>query len=205
MAAAAELLRTQGMAGCTARAIAEESGLSKSTIHYYFEEIDELTDLAWNRLMGQFVDRMVQAAEREADPVAAVWAAAEAYVVLGSGRNGRIPMMAFDFLVASSRRGDTAAAAAVMDQITTLMHRLVAATGVSEPAARASALVSTLIGTVVRAEIHPRDPHTALAEAAVAIGLPLPEQGSWGRSSPVARRTQAVGAAGADGTSASAN
>jgi AcrR family transcriptional regulator len=172
ISAAAEVLRTRGVAGCTARAIAEQSGLSKSLIHYYFEEIDQLIDLAYDRLMGQFVDAMEKAAAERRDPFEALWAAAEAYLVLGTTRPGRIPMMAFDYLVASSRRGSTSAAIQITERITTLIEQLVTATGVPDPGLRADVLVSALVGSVVRAELSPRDPEATLARMAKIVGVP---------------------------------
>jgi DNA-binding transcriptional regulator YbjK len=172
ISAAAEVLRTRGVAGCTARAVAELSGLSKSSIHYYFEEIDQLIDLAYERLMGQFVDAMEKAAAGRLDPFEGLWAAAEVYLVLGTTRPGRIPMMAFDYLVASSRRGKSDALIQVNERITNLLHELVAATDVRDASLRADVLVSALVGSVVRAEISPRDPDATLARISEVVGIP---------------------------------
>jgi AcrR family transcriptional regulator len=175
VAAAAAVLRAEGVAGCTVRSIAEQSGLSKSAIHYYFEEVDDLVDLAWDRLMGQLVVRMAEAAANAPGPTQALWAAVDVYVRSGAEpHRHRIPMMTFEFLVASRRRGDTAAVAATMNRITSLLRDLVDATGVAEVETVTDILVSSLIGTVVRGEIAPRDTAAALAGIAEVLGLPRP-------------------------------
>lgn len=174
--AAADVLLTEGVAGCTVRAIADRSGLSKSAIHYYFEEVNDLVELAWELLMGEFIHRMEAAAEAAGDdPGQRLWAAAEIYVRVGSGHDRRIPMMAFDFLIVSRRRGDTRAAAVVMERITELFGKLLAATSHPDPWAVTPVLMSALIGTVVRAEIGPLDTRSELAAIARAIGLEPPE------------------------------
>jgi DNA-binding transcriptional regulator YbjK len=44
--AAADLIGREGLASCTLRAVAEEAGLTKSTVHYYFDDANELVDLS---------------------------------------------------------------------------------------------------------------------------------------------------------------
>lgn len=171
--AAAETLRTQGVEGCTARAIAARAGLAKSAIHYYFEEIDQLVDLAWEQLMGRFVDRLEAAAEAQDDPHRALWSTAELYLRVGTERSTRIPMMTFDFLVSSVRKADTAAVSTTMGRITDLFAKLVAATGTDDAAAKAEVLMFTLVGTLVRLETHPRPLGETIDGASRVLGLPL--------------------------------
>lgn len=44
--AAADVISRDGLGACTLRNVAEESGLKKSTVHYYFDDADELLDLS---------------------------------------------------------------------------------------------------------------------------------------------------------------
>ena len=44
--AAADLIARSGLRSCTFRSVAEEAGLKKSTVHYYFDDGDELVDLS---------------------------------------------------------------------------------------------------------------------------------------------------------------
>ena len=46
IAAAADLIAEHGLSACTIRSVAEGSGLTKSTVHYYFEDANELVDLS---------------------------------------------------------------------------------------------------------------------------------------------------------------
>jgi AcrR family transcriptional regulator len=61
--AAKEVLATQGLAACTARAVADASPLTKSAIHYYFRDVDEIVDEA----MAEHVDAMLVNLRRAAD------------------------------------------------------------------------------------------------------------------------------------------
>lgn len=169
--AAATVLRQHGVAGCTARAIAEEAGVAKSALHYYFEEIPQLVDLAWIRLMGDFSDRLDQVAAAVADPVAALWAAAAFYLETGMERTEHIPMMTFDYLVAAVRRGDTSVLGAVMDRVDQQFVDLVRAAGATDPELRADVLVSALVGVLVRTETHAIDPLEALRDIARIVQL----------------------------------
>src|SRR4051812_45745311 len=49
--AAADLIAHEGLAACTIRAMAESSGFTKSTVHYYFDDANELVDLSVNEIM----------------------------------------------------------------------------------------------------------------------------------------------------------
>src|SRR5438876_2050965 len=48
--AAADLIAEQGLSACTIRSVAEHSGLTKSTVHYYFDDANELVDLSVNEI-----------------------------------------------------------------------------------------------------------------------------------------------------------
>ena len=78
MEAAADVLRREGWAGCTARAISDASPLTKSALHYYFDDVDEIVELAFRRVMDEALSRVEAVAEAEADPVDALWGAARA-------------------------------------------------------------------------------------------------------------------------------
>lgn len=176
--AAVEVLRTQGVAACTVRAIASVGPLTKSSLHYYFDDVDEIVDLAFRRLMEQFIDRVEKAAGDAADPTDALWSAAATYLRLGADRpdSRRVPMLWFDYQVASTRRGDTTTALALTERARSLFARLVAATGATDAVARGGALFAALAGTLAfeTMAVEPRPTEEALAELAIALQLPAP-------------------------------
>ena len=49
--AAADLIAEHGLSACTIRAVADRSGLTKSTVHYYFDDSNELVDLSVNEIL----------------------------------------------------------------------------------------------------------------------------------------------------------
>ncbi|MBL7493128.1 TetR family transcriptional regulator [Frankia sp. AgB1.9] len=56
--AAARLVARSGIAGCTIRAVADEAGLTKSTVHYYVDNAGELVDLAVLTFLQQFAEQV---------------------------------------------------------------------------------------------------------------------------------------------------
>ena len=63
--AAKEVLAREGLAACTARSVADASPLTKSAIHYYFNDINEIID----RAVAAHVDAMLGALRRVAGQV----------------------------------------------------------------------------------------------------------------------------------------
>jgi AcrR family transcriptional regulator len=175
--AAMHVLRTQGLAACTARAIAEASPLTKSALHYYFEDVEEIVDVAFRRLMGELLDQVEAAAAAEADPVASLWAAVGTHLRLGADRpecGEQLSFLWFEMQVAASRRGDTSTVAALTERSLEIFTGLVRATGVDHADALASTLLSALIGSVVRLDMHPRPVAELIDELAGTLALPSP-------------------------------
>lgn len=172
--AAARVLLREGLAGCSVRAVAEASPLTKSALHYYFEDFEELLDLAFRRAMDEFFARVEVAAEAESDPVNALWAAARTYLQLGADRPGRAPLLGFEVQIQSTRRGQLDSVREVADRNLAFFTRLLRRTGLSEPEQRASVFLATLLGALVRNSAHALDLEIFLAEAALAMGLPRP-------------------------------
>ncbi|MFN0090243.1 MAG: TetR/AcrR family transcriptional regulator, partial [Acidimicrobiales bacterium] len=132
--AAADVLATHGVAACTARAIASASPLTKSALHYYFDDTGEIIDLAVQRLTVDYLDRLrtVQAAHR--DPHDAFWAVMRAYL-RPFERYRRMPLLWFEYFTAAVRRDRPEAVQAVFAELTRFFEALLAAAGA--PPARA--------------------------------------------------------------------
>jgi AcrR family transcriptional regulator len=175
VAAAAEVLRTQGVAACTARSIAAASPLTKSAIHYYFSDVDQIVDEAFRQLMEAYLERIERAATSAEAHVPAWWAAAHAYLSFGVDRGDRVPLLWFDYQVHRARTGGSTTSAELTDRTIALFVGLVAATGVDHPEDRAHALFAALVGTIVLASMHSIDVDRTLGELARSIGLPFTE------------------------------
>lgn len=57
--AAADLIGRDGLGACTFRAVAEEAGLKKSTVAYYFDDANELVDLSVATLFERYAQQAV--------------------------------------------------------------------------------------------------------------------------------------------------
>jgi DNA-binding transcriptional regulator YbjK len=85
--AAADLIGREGLGACTLRAVAEQAALKKSTVHYYFDDANELVDRSVAELFRRF-------ARQAAEAIAGTDDAAEALtflVRLFMGRAGTPP------------------------------------------------------------------------------------------------------------------
>ncbi len=70
--AAQTLLQREGYAALSARRVAEEAGLTKQLLYYYFENMDELVCEMFDRMVQVFTDSL-DATFADADPVYALW------------------------------------------------------------------------------------------------------------------------------------
>jgi len=174
--AAVEVLRTEGVAACTARRIADASPLTKSSLHYYFEDVQQVVDLAMARLMNEYIARISGAAAAASDPLAAFWAAVETFLVLGTSHPRRIPMLWFEYVITAVRRGRTELIRQIIVTGREVFEELVAATGADDPGPRARVVVAVLAGVVYEQSIRPRDLGEVLEDLSTAIGIPLPER-----------------------------
>lgn len=173
--AAMQVLRERGYAGCTSRAIADASPLAKSALHYYFEDTEEIVQQAFVRIMEQFVQRVREAAATAGEPRAALRAAAVTYLHLGANRPAeQVPMLWFEVQLAAARRGDTRLVAALTERFLAELEGLVAATGIADAAGRARALLSMLIGMLVRDALAPLALDTELDLNLRLLGLDSP-------------------------------
>lgn len=152
--AAKEVLATQGLAACTARAVADASPLTKSAIHYYFHDVDEIVDEA----MAGHVDAMLVNLRRAASAVAPdaapgerAWRVVEAYLATFADMP-QAAFLWFEYWVAASRRSSLDAAAGMLDKVHALLVEVL-----PDPDT-AHQVLSWLLGTVVQQHVRPRPP-----------------------------------------------
>ncbi|MGE0824576.1 MAG: TetR/AcrR family transcriptional regulator [Candidatus Binatia bacterium] len=158
MEAAMQVLLAHGLAGCTSRAIAEASAVAKSALHYYFRDTEEIVDLAFRRLIGEFVERIEAAAAAAPDPQQGLRAAAATYLYLGSsGHSAALPMLWFEMQLAARRSGNTATMRELSGRIIDMLVALLRQIGTAEPENHARVLVSSLFGILIRDAVQPAD------------------------------------------------
>jgi AcrR family transcriptional regulator len=185
--AAAMVLLSEGVAACTARAIAQASPLTTSALHYYFTDVDEIVDLAFAKVMHGFLDRVEEAANSCEDPVEALWAAASRYFEHGRttgratpGRAApRAPFIWFEYQI--MRKAPSSVASEVMERAAKLFKNLVIATGIPDAKARGDLLFLALLGATVKEALTSRETNEILKELGLATGLPVNEQRRRGR------------------------
>jgi DNA-binding transcriptional regulator YbjK len=165
VAAARKVLARDGLAGCTARAIADAGPLTKSAIHYYFADIDVLIDRAMAGHVNAFLDSLREVAARHDDPEARLWAVLQAY--LGAfTEKPNAAFLWFEYWIAAGRADHPQAIEAMLRSVTELLTELLADLHLDDPRARARALLSYLLGTVVQQRVRPRPFSTLKAEMA---------------------------------------
>jgi AcrR family transcriptional regulator len=165
--AARAVLARDGLAGCTARTVAAASPLTKSAIHYYFRDVDEIVDLAMAAHVRAMLVSLREVARKHTDPEQRLRAVLQAY--LGTfADQPHAAFLWFEYWVAAGRRGATGAVERMLGDVHALLAELLAglpAGGDGRSAddvdAAAHSLLSWLLGSVVQQRVRPR-PATAI-------------------------------------------
>ena len=150
--AARRVLARDGLAGCTARAVADASPLTKSAMHYYFTDIDEVVDQAMAAHLEAFLQALRETAEREKDQVRRLWRVVDAYLATFAGQPHAARLW-FEYWIALSRRNASDPIRADLASVGSLFQSLLADAGHPRPAETADLLVSWLLGAVVRQDV----------------------------------------------------
>jgi AcrR family transcriptional regulator len=169
--AARAVLAADGLAGCTVRAVADASPLTKSAVHYYFADIGELVDEAMQAHIDAFIAALRDAASAHADGLARLWAGLEAYLKTFDERPNAA-FLWFEYWAAVARRGDTGAIDRMLRCVAEFLTGLLAEAGIDDAPARASTLLSYLLGAVARQRVERRPFASLHADIAAICGLP---------------------------------
>ena len=164
--AAKWVLVDQGLEGCTVRSVAAASPLTKSSIHYYFHDMDELIDQAMASHIGSFVQAIRAAAAERDKPLERFWAAVETYLALFSGQPRAIVLW-HEYWLHCLRHGRVTVADAMVEEVTGIFLELLSAAAVPDAPTRAQMLTSYLIGAAARQAFTERPKEAVKAE----IGL----------------------------------
>jgi AcrR family transcriptional regulator len=168
--AARVVLARDGLAGCTARAVAEVSPLTKSAINYYFDSMDEIVDLAVAAHVEAMLAGLREVAAQHDEPYQRLHAVLRAYLDTFADQP-HAAFLWFEYWIAAARRGNSGPVesmlAAVRDLLTELVAQLQAAARhpAPDPAAVAHALLSWLLGSIVQQQAHPLSPDRVRTEA----------------------------------------
>jgi AcrR family transcriptional regulator len=187
--AARVVLARDGLAGCTARAVADASPLTKSAINYYFDSMDEIVDLAVAAHVEAMLAGLREVARQQDDPYQRLHAVLRAYLDTFADQP-HAAYLWFEYWIAASRRQAPAPVAAMLDAVRDLLAELLGdlltqrpeATGRPGPdlAQAANALLSWLLGSIVQQQVHPLAPATLAAEIDRLLSISGPRQSSYG-------------------------
>jgi AcrR family transcriptional regulator len=155
--AAKQVLARDGLAACTARAVADASPLTKSAVHYYFDDIHQIVDIAMREHVTATVARLRQAADAESDPAEKLWAVVTTYLATFAAQPNAA-FLWFEYWIDTGRRQVVDGIADTVEDMRALLAELTARLPVDDPAETADALLSWLLGTVVQQQIRPRSP-----------------------------------------------
>ncbi|SDZ33868.1 DNA-binding transcriptional regulator, AcrR family [Amycolatopsis xylanica] len=153
--AAKQVLARDGLAACTARAVADASPLSKSAVHYYFDDIHQIVDIAMREHVAAMLAELRRAADGQDDPAEKLWAVVHAYLATFAAQPDAA-FLWFEYWIDTSRRQSADTTAATLEDVRALLGELTARLPVDDPAGIANALLSWLLGTVVQQQIRPQ-------------------------------------------------
>lgn len=154
--AARAVLARDGLAGCTARAVADASPLTKSAIHYYFDDINEIIDLAVAAHLQAMLTSLRELSRQYADPGQRLRAVLKAYLDTFADRP-HAAFLWFEYWIAAGRRRDIGAVDSMLTDVEGLLIELLTDFPTKQqPAETAHSLLSWLLGSVVQQHVRPR-------------------------------------------------
>ncbi|MEV4108754.1 TetR family transcriptional regulator C-terminal domain-containing protein [Nonomuraea sp. NPDC049695] len=153
--AAKDVLAREGVAACTARAVADASPLTKSAIHYYFNDINEIVDRAVFAHVDTMLDDLRRVAGETTDPYERLLRVVDAYLTTFADKP-HAAFLWFEYWINAGRRDSLDVADRMLGEVHTLLLDLVAELAPEDPDRAAHALVSWLLGTIVQQHLRPR-------------------------------------------------
>lgn len=176
--AAAELIAEQGLGACTIRAVADRSGLTKSTVHYYFDDSNELIDLSVNEIF-QRMGRYARQGVADADDASG---AVEFLVRLFMGRARTPPDLKFHesmlwpaYTAHAWKRGARHSILQGLEPLRGAFELALTRADVpsGDAAERANSVHNYLLGAMVRNMIEPMNRDEVARAVSALSGLPI--------------------------------
>ncbi|HEY4021811.1 MAG TPA: TetR family transcriptional regulator [Pseudonocardiaceae bacterium] len=158
--AAKDVLARQGLAACTARSVADASPLTKSAIHYYFNDINEIIDAAMAGHVDALLAGLRQVAEEATEPHERLWRVIDTY--LGAFVNQpHAAFLWFEYWISAGRRASLTAADEMLDQARVFLAETIAQLPEAnvpgaDPGETAHCVLSWLLGTIVQQHVRPK-------------------------------------------------
>lgn len=153
--AAKRVLLEQGLEGCTVRAVAAASPLTKSAIHYYFNDMDDLIDKAMAAHIAAFVEALRKAAAEQSEPLQRFWAATESYLAMFRGEPRAIVLWQ-EYWLHCVRQERLTTIEEMFQDVTGIFLDLLSDLKVDDAPMRARMLTSYLVGTATMQAISVR-------------------------------------------------
>lgn len=178
----ARLMSREGVKACTARAVSNASDISTSALHYYFSDLDEITELAFTYIANSFFSAMEKIAGESEDDVHALWNVACSYLARATDvgesvqEHKRAPMLWFEFHAECMRMGKLELVRELSELGASIFERLVRNVGAKNPAGDGEALYCALLGATVRNSLLGRPIEDFVKEIFIAQALPLPQK-----------------------------
>lgn len=163
IAAAREVLAREGLAACTARAVADASPLTKSSVHYYFRDVDEIVDQAMSAHLDAVLGTLRHAADAEPNPTERPWRVIDTYLTTFRDKP-HAALLWFEYWIDLSRRGATGSIADDLSRIRSFLRAVLLDAQHPDADAAADATLSWLLGAVVQQNVAPRPDHTRRSE-----------------------------------------
>lgn len=166
-----QVMRDDGLAACTVRRVARETGYSAGTVHYYFDDMNELVDVAFLELTRDYVEA-IRATDAQ-EPVDALWETIRRYLTPFFEHPGASRLW-FDFAAARSTGSSSATLVASIGAVRELFAARIRA-AVPGAGDLDGPLVSLLLGQLLLLRSRPDDLHRLSAAIGGMLGVPVPE------------------------------
>ncbi len=153
--AAKNVLAREGLAACTARSVADASPLTKSAIHYYFNDINEIIDLAVSGHVATMLRALRRVADQASDPDERLWRVINTYLTTFVDQP-HAAFLWFEYWISAGRRTSLTAAEHMLDEVRSFLVELLAPLSPPDPDETANAVLSWLLGTIVQQHVRPR-------------------------------------------------
>ena len=166
--AARVVLARDGLSGITARSIADAGPLSKSAVHYYFDDLQQIVDLAVTAHLDAMLDSLRSVATDYRDPDQRLRAVLRAYLDTFAEKPYAAHLW-FEYWIDAGRRDSPECIKAMLAKVETLLRDLLTDTPTAQPADAARSMLSWLLGTVVQQHVRPLTAAQLDAEIAVVV------------------------------------